>query len=173
MSFLLRLYPKAWRERYGAELADLLARERLTPRLALDLLTGALDAQLHPQLVARTAGKAAGSSGGATVIGGFSFRCASTAGTAGTGMTTREALRSALLFVGSTLVLAVGYVWLKRTLGPTAWVEAVGQMALFGPMLAYSVQLGAKNRTLAARAVLFAITMTLMLLSSYAASRWL
>jgi hypothetical protein len=166
MSFLLRLYPKAWRERYGEELADLLARERLTPRLALDLLTGALDAQLHPQLAARTAPKAAGSSGGATVIGGFSFRCAATART-----TTREDLRSALALAGSTLVLAIAYVWLKRAVGSAPWVEALGQVALFGPVLAYSVQLGAGNRTRAARAFLFTVLLGLLLLIGYAAAK--
>ena len=168
MSFLLRLYPRAWRERYGAELADLLARERLTPRLALDLLTGALDAQLHPQLAARTAHKATGASGGATVIGGFSFRCAAVPG-----MTRREALNSALLFAGSALVLAVGWVWLKRAYGSTPWVDALGQVALFGPTLGYAVLLGAKNRTSAARALLFAGLLVLLMLINYAAARWL
>jgi hypothetical protein len=47
---ILRCYPRAWRERYGDELIDLLARERRTPRLALDLALGALDAHLHPQV---------------------------------------------------------------------------------------------------------------------------
>jgi hypothetical protein len=47
---ILRCYPRAWRERYGDELADLLAREARSPRLALDLALGALDAHLHPQV---------------------------------------------------------------------------------------------------------------------------
>lgn len=48
---LLRLYPSRWRARYGTEMEDLLADQALTPRLALDLLRGALDAHLHPELV--------------------------------------------------------------------------------------------------------------------------
>ena len=48
---LLRFYPSSWRQRYGEEIADLLASERMTPALAFDLLRGALDAHLHPQLV--------------------------------------------------------------------------------------------------------------------------
>jgi hypothetical protein len=47
---ILRCYPRAWRERYGDELADLIAREPHSPRLALDLALGALDAHLHPQI---------------------------------------------------------------------------------------------------------------------------
>ena len=44
---LLALYPRSWRERYGAEMADLVARQGLSFSLALDLLRGALDAHLH------------------------------------------------------------------------------------------------------------------------------
>jgi len=47
---ILRCYPRAWRERYGNELAELIAREPRSPRLALDLALGALDAHLHPQV---------------------------------------------------------------------------------------------------------------------------
>ncbi len=50
MSFLLRLYPRAWRERYGDELAALLADRPATMLDRMDLVRGALDARLHPQL---------------------------------------------------------------------------------------------------------------------------
>ena len=42
------LYPRAWRERYGDELQEVLERERLGFRARLDLLRGAVDAHLHP-----------------------------------------------------------------------------------------------------------------------------
>jgi len=44
----LRLYPRAWRERYGEELRDLAARRPIDWRLRLDLVRGAFDAHLHP-----------------------------------------------------------------------------------------------------------------------------
>jgi hypothetical protein len=47
---LVRLYPSAWRERYEAELVDLLAERPLSPRDAIDLVRGAIDAHLHPQV---------------------------------------------------------------------------------------------------------------------------
>jgi len=52
MSRLIGLYPGPWRARYEAELRDLLAAR--PPGLAerLDLVAGALDAWLHPELVA-------------------------------------------------------------------------------------------------------------------------
>lgn len=46
MRLLLRLYPAAWRARYGEEFTALLEDQPLTPRIALDTLLGALDAHL-------------------------------------------------------------------------------------------------------------------------------
>lgn len=50
MSRLLNLYPPAWRERYRAEVEELLAIH--PPALAerLDLVKGAIDAWIHPQV---------------------------------------------------------------------------------------------------------------------------
>lgn len=47
MSLLVRLYPLAWRERYGDELAAVLEDRPLGPFDVADLLVGALDAHLH------------------------------------------------------------------------------------------------------------------------------
>jgi hypothetical protein len=48
MSGLLRLYPRAWRKRYGDEMASLLEERPPTARERLDLGRGAVDAWLHP-----------------------------------------------------------------------------------------------------------------------------
>lgn len=48
MSALLKLYPGAWRARYGDEMEALLEARRPDPRERLDLLRGALDAWLRP-----------------------------------------------------------------------------------------------------------------------------
>ena len=48
MSRLVRLYPQAWRERYGDEFAALLEERPPTRSDVLDTLRGALDAHLHP-----------------------------------------------------------------------------------------------------------------------------
>jgi len=47
---LLRCYPAAWRERYGAEFLALLEERPPGLRHALDIISAALDARLHPQL---------------------------------------------------------------------------------------------------------------------------
>jgi hypothetical protein len=51
MRSLLRLYPPAWRARYGEEFEALLAELRPSPRIVLDLLFGAWDAHWRVRLV--------------------------------------------------------------------------------------------------------------------------
>ena len=51
LALLLRFYPARWRERYGEEIADLLATEPPSVRRAVDLLRGLIDAHRHPELV--------------------------------------------------------------------------------------------------------------------------
>src|SRR5688572_33298465 len=50
MRLLLRLYPKAWRKLYGEEFAGILKAQRLSPRLLFDIIGGAVDARLQPQV---------------------------------------------------------------------------------------------------------------------------
>ena len=50
-SSLLLLYPRAWRERYGAEIEEMLTEQQVTLRTVLDLVAGAIDARLNPQLI--------------------------------------------------------------------------------------------------------------------------
>lgn len=50
MSRLLRLYPANWRDRYGDELLALLAERPPSVGDAVDIVRGAIDARLHPQL---------------------------------------------------------------------------------------------------------------------------
>ncbi len=50
MRWLLRLYPAAWRERYEEEFCALLDECPSNLSVIVDLLLGALDAHLSPQL---------------------------------------------------------------------------------------------------------------------------
>lgn len=49
MRWLLYLYPREWRRRYGAEFGALLEQQQASPRLILDVVLGALDARWRPQ----------------------------------------------------------------------------------------------------------------------------
>jgi hypothetical protein len=57
---LLRLYPRAWRARYGDELLAMLGPDPLRPFQILDLVSGAIDAWLSAD-VRRASAAAAGS----------------------------------------------------------------------------------------------------------------
>ncbi|MGI5491591.1 hypothetical protein [Microtetraspora malaysiensis] len=48
---LLRLYPRAWRDRYGDEMRDLLAARPVRLRTLADLCFAALDAWTHRKLI--------------------------------------------------------------------------------------------------------------------------
>jgi hypothetical protein len=50
MNWLLLLYPGAWRARYGEEFAAVLASQRISIGLVLDVFAGAIDAHLYPQV---------------------------------------------------------------------------------------------------------------------------
>lgn len=63
LTLLLRLYPRAWRQRYEDEFAALLEHHTTSPRLILDIILGAIDAHLWPRVSAagrELAAKAAG-----------------------------------------------------------------------------------------------------------------
>jgi hypothetical protein len=50
MSGLVRLYPREWRDRYEAEFLGLISERPPTIPARLDIIRGALDAHLHPQV---------------------------------------------------------------------------------------------------------------------------
>lgn len=50
MKLLLRLYPRWWRSRYGAEALDILQSRPVTPTLLWDVIVGALDAWLNQEM---------------------------------------------------------------------------------------------------------------------------
>jgi hypothetical protein len=71
-SRLLALYPQNWRRRYGEEIAYMLREKRLSVSLVVDLVRGASDAHLHPEL----AGPLLAAAGGGTIqvpLGGGSM----------------------------------------------------------------------------------------------------
>lgn len=50
MTTLVRLYPRAWRDRYEAEFLGILQARPPSRRDRLDIIRGALDARLHPEV---------------------------------------------------------------------------------------------------------------------------
>ena len=162
MRRLLRLYPAAWRERYGDEFLELLASERRTPGKVLDVLLGALDAHLNTRLGARAPRPAAGSIGGFAMIGGLTFRCAG-----GPRRSRAETLRVSLLIAGYILAMTALYVALKRVFGPELWVEAIGVSGTPVALVMYAGQDQLRARSWTARAALLLIIVAFSFLGAW------
>ena len=113
-SALLRLYPRAWRRRYGAEMDAMLADEKLTPRTLMDLLAGAIDARINPQV---------GATDGRPIQGVTTMTKITTCAPIGT--TTADQWRSAAWMVGGSFVLTAIGVLLKLWIGPNAFSEGL------------------------------------------------
>jgi hypothetical protein len=56
MSALIRLYPRAWRDRYETEFRELLEARRPGVRDRIDIVSGAIDARLHPEVPGQVPG---------------------------------------------------------------------------------------------------------------------
>ena len=85
---LLRLYPRAWRQRYGDEFLALMGDRPLPVRHVVDVVAGAIDARLsrpRPE-----ASGHAGSEGGAAVLQALKTACQQSSP-----ITTRDGVTSA------------------------------------------------------------------------------
>lgn len=123
MKILLRLYPKAWRELYGDEFAGILATQRLSPRLLLDIIGGAVDARLQPQV--RMAG-------GDTMTRSLLKRCAAS----GPQLSKKDERLGAAAMIGFSLVFAGLYTWASYVYRDNDMVEAFGIMAFPAAVIA-------------------------------------
>ena len=129
MNWLLRLYPRAWRRRYGSEMEELVGAQPRSLQLFIDLLAGAVDAHFKPQahVQAGTAGPGPGEPNMFIRIKG----CSATER-----ISSKDAFQSGALTIGSALALAaLVFVWkdpaaegVVATMFPG--VLAVGAMSL-------------------------------------------
>src|SRR5512145_195900 len=105
---LLRLYPREWRRRYGAEMRELLADQRLSPRTIADLVAGAIDARINPQLPQQ---------------GVASMTKSTICNPAG--VSVQDQWKSAGWMVGGSLVLTLVGILLKLQIGPNSLSEGL------------------------------------------------
>jgi hypothetical protein len=147
MKALVRLYPKAWRERYGEEFAAVLAGQKATVGMIVDVLGGALDAHLYPQVHVRpTEAK------GDEMTTGMLNRCASGGPTISKRQMTLGSVAIALVYIAMTYV----YVVLRRAYHAAPPVEAYGY-TLFPVMTLVYLQMGYLRRRSVAAQVLFVL----------------
>lgn len=128
MTWMLRLYPQAWRQRYGEEVAALVASEPRSFRLFFDLIAGAIDAWLKPQWTPAASPSSATSPSGGQQIDS-TFRMCSRSG-----FTREELAQSAGWMIGGSLglvaIAVVLQLWFGKTILSQTLLYASYPMAL-------------------------------------------
>lgn len=109
---LLRLYPRAWRDRYGEEFVHVVGPRPLSVQQSVDIMMGAIDAWLSRSVRAGVRGSTAGAANGGTkMIQQMKLRCA----VAQPRYTTRDGLISAgVLLLGSVLLSGAGILFSRQ-----------------------------------------------------------
>jgi hypothetical protein len=126
---LLMLYPPRWRRRYGQELEELVAARRFSFGAAVDLIAGAIDAWLNPQLTAAAA--TAGTADRKGDIPMIARTCAFELHE----VSAIDKAKSTTVMLGGTLFLALLYLWSVWQFGKNAYLLALSPMAYFLPMM--------------------------------------
>ena len=130
MIWLIKLYPPAWRRRYGREMAELIASQPASFGTAIDLVAAAVDAWLNPQ--SSTATAAAGSKGEGTMIAErLRLRCAGY----GAPVTAKDGLKGAAFIIAGTFVLMLAISWAMGRYGKNPYLLSLQSMSWLFPML--------------------------------------
>ena len=129
---LLRLYPRAWQERYGDEMTDLLGTRPLPPLQVIDIVMGAVDAWLSPSVRRITArGSLATNSGVPSMTNLMKLMACSQPKVR---YTTRDMLISAGVLLASSALMSFAGIAAKRA-GYPEFGEAVLSLAFPMSML--------------------------------------
>jgi hypothetical protein len=148
MTWLIRLYPPAWRRRYGQELADLLATQPASLRTAFDLVAGAVDAWLNPQ--SSTAAMVADHKGEGPMIARMLKPRHAGCRTA---PTRAEAITAAVVTIGGSLVAVLALMWARGRYGENRYLESLALVSWMVPMLFGLSYTELKGRSPGAKAV--------------------
>ena len=170
MRWLLRLYPSAWRARYGDEFAALLDEQPLTFQLVVDVLAGAIDARVEPQLKAAITATPP-SKGVKTMASMMKLTCSGY----GPNVTRRDRRLAAAVTVGGSLLLALAWMYLRFRVRDNAYVDAFLGMTFTAPMLLAMPFTSLKGRTVKSQ-VLFVgsgllVLTAIFLVTGFIASR--
>jgi len=125
VTWLLRLYPRQWRRRYGEEVAEMLAGRRFSLRTAVDLVAGAIDSWLHPRdtLAAAVAAAPAHAEEKHMLSRILRLDCATNAN-----LSREDHRRSGVAMIGWTLVLTLAWMGLRVRFGNTTVIESLSPM---------------------------------------------
>ena len=157
MNWLLRLYPAQWRERYGEEFGAVLASQRASVGLVVDVLGGAIDAHLHPQFQHSDSNQIKGED---TMTLAMLQRCAA----GGPKLSPSERRIAFQLSIWSALVIAVLYIVLTKIYRGAPAVQAVYWTSIFFPNFIYQQTVYLKKRFWLTQAIVLGAGLSAMYL---------
>jgi len=164
---LLRLYPRAWRERYGDEFAGFVGDRPLSLQQVVDIAGGALDAWTSRSVRASVRGSVAGNStGGATMVQALKLRCASRTAP----YSTKDALVGAGVVIGVTFVMLALGIAANRS-GHPGLGETLKGLAFPASMLLSMPFYLTKSLSWRAQAILLGVPMVILIVISYVATK--
>jgi hypothetical protein len=152
VTWLIRLYPPAWRRRYGHELADLLDGQPASFRTSVDLIAGAVDAWLNPQ--SSTAITSADAKGGGTMLPRMlQLKCRGYA----PGVTKADSFKAAAVTIGGSLALVVVLLAAIARYGKNPYFDSFMALGWLVPFLFSQHYTTCKGRPARVQAVLIGV----------------
>lgn len=156
---LIRLYPRAWRARYGDEFREIIGARRASSRAVIDLVAGAIDAWLQPQPIV-----ASSRVQDTAMVPTLMKRCA--AGSIGN---TREHAIGATVMFGTTVALTAVYLYLAARYRGNDLVDAFGVL-LYPALLMLAMPFtSTREKSRRARLVATAAALTILAVAWFVA----
>lgn len=130
---LLRLYPRAWRERYGEEFLATAGSAPLRLQQVIDIVSGAIDARLSADVRRATKPYRVVPNGGAPMILRSMLACESRSAR----YSARDSLIGAGVMLGASLLFALLGLAAKRS----GWPETAEALLSFGFLASFSLSM--------------------------------
>ena len=160
MTWLLKLYPPRWRRRYGEELRSLVSAQRFSIGNAIDLIAGAIDAWINPQMIAAMQSAPAAKGEEMRLARTMKLRCAGY----GPDVTKADQWKSVAVMLGATVVLSLAWMWLHVRTHDDPYVDAFALMPLFAGLLLSMRHTYLKARSGASQAIFIGGTIAMLTL---------
>ena len=169
MTWLLRLYPRPWRRRYGDEVAAMLSGRGFSLAVAVDLVAGAIDVRLHPSATLAAA-TAASQQEERTMLSRIArLDCAALMGT---DVTKADQWKASGVTVGLTVVLTLIWMAAHLAIGDNPYVDSLSIWPFMVALLFSMRYTYLKNRSAGVQAV-FVVGFSLLIAALMLGIGWI
>lgn len=163
---LLRLYPRAWRERYGEEFLATIGPDALGPQQVVDMVSGAIDAWLSADVRRATTPASVARTGGGLMNVKALIACDRKRAR----YTTRDGLIGAGVMVSANVILVIIGIAAKRNGWPASGEALVNLSFSVAFMLSMPFWL-MKGQPWKAQGVILGVTLLVLVTAGYLAGR--